>query len=440
MFESATESAVERVRSLTADLAASDGGTDDAERIDLLRALEELKCAAAGAQATVTAAFDASQRARQAAAGAPAARQGAGVAAQVALARRTSPARAQQLVGFAAVVRREMPCTDAALRHGRITERAAISLVQETACVALAERAEVDRRIAGDLDRVELMSERQIVDRARVLVAELDPAAVAERQRRAESERMVSARPAPDTMMWLSALMPVKDGVAVWASLSREADRVRAEGDGRSRGQIMSDSLRDRVLGGGGASGVRSTPALMIDVVVPDSVLLGDDAGCGWVQDYGPVPGRLLRDWIAANAEQGVEQWVRRLYASPRSGQLVAMDSRARLFDGNLATYLRLRDQTCRTPYCNAGIRHLDHVERKVDGGATSATNGQGLCAACNQAKEALGWKARPRPGPDGEHLVEIVTPTGHVYLSHPPRWRVEERGLRVDIFRPAVA
>src|SRR3954453_17923518 len=35
---------------------------DDADRIDRIRALEELKCAAEGAQAELSAAFDASQR------------------------------------------------------------------------------------------------------------------------------------------------------------------------------------------------------------------------------------------------------------------------------------------------------------------------------------------------------------------------------------------
>jgi hypothetical protein len=52
--------------------------------------------------------------------------------------------------------------------------------------------------------------------------------------------------------------------------------------------------------------------------------------------------------------------------------------------------------------------------------GPTSAGNGQGLCEACNYAKEAIGWQARPRPGP--RHTVEVVTPTGHSYLSVAPR------------------
>ena len=47
------------------------GPQTDAERIDTLRRLEVLKCAAEALQAEVTAAFDASQRAEQAAAGIP---------------------------------------------------------------------------------------------------------------------------------------------------------------------------------------------------------------------------------------------------------------------------------------------------------------------------------------------------------------------------------
>ena len=436
MFDQpSTSTAVERVRSLTADLLTAHDGLTDAERIDLLRALEDLKNASAGTQTAVTADLVSSQRAEPAAADEPRARRGRGIPSQVALARRISPARAQQLVGFATVVRREMPCTDTALRTGRITERAALALVQETACLELPARAEVDRRIAGDGDAVELMSEKQVIGTARAMVAELDPAAVAERRRRAEAERRVTTKPAPDTMMWLTTLTTVKDGVSVYAVLRREADRLRAAGDPRSRDQIMTDTLRDRVLG---AEGSASALPLMINVIVPDSVLLGDDDGVGWVQDYGPVPGDLLREWIAQNAEDGVEQFVRRLYASPQTGELVAMDSKATKFDGRLADYLRLRDQTCRTLYCDARIRHLDHVVRKADGGPTSAVNGQGLCETCNQAKEGWRWAARPRPGPNGEHVVEIVTPTGHRYTTRPPTWSIQERGLRVELFHPA--
>jgi hypothetical protein len=67
----------------------------DAERIDLIRGLEELKAAAAGAQAVLTADFDASQRRTQTDAGTRSKDLGKGIVHQVALARRESPHRAQ---------------------------------------------------------------------------------------------------------------------------------------------------------------------------------------------------------------------------------------------------------------------------------------------------------------------------------------------------------
>ena len=170
----------------------------------------------------------------------------------------------------------------------------------------------------------------------------------------------------------------------------------------------------------------------MIDVVVSDSVLLGDDDAFGWVEQYGAVPGDLLRDWIAANAEAGVDQWVRRLFVTPATGALVAMDSKGRRFEGALADYLRLRDRRCRTRYCDAPVRHLDHAEDRADGGPTSAENGQGLCEECNYTKLARGWSARPRPGP--RHTIETVTPTGHRYTSTAPALTVAERGLQIAL------
>lgn len=108
------------------------------------------------------------------------------------------------------------------------------------------------------------------------------------------------------------------------------------------------------------------------------------------------------------------------------------MDSKARVFPRPLADFIELRDQRCRTPWCDAPIRHADHVVAHDDGGPTSAANGQGLCESCNYAKEAFGWAARPHPGPG--HEVETTTPTGHTYRSRAPaliRRRVPRMDLR---------
>ena len=102
-----------------AGLALLDEDVTDAERIEQLRALEELKAAAAAAQARVTAALDESVRAERAARGVPAAERARGIGAQVALARRDSPNRGGRHLGFARALVTEMPHTLAALTDGR---------------------------------------------------------------------------------------------------------------------------------------------------------------------------------------------------------------------------------------------------------------------------------------------------------------------------------
>ena len=88
----------------------------------------------------------------------------------------------------------------------------------------------MDRRVAGDLDVLEAMGDGELVGGSARPAYELDPASFVERRRRAEADRRVTLRPAPDVMAQLSALLPVKDGVAVWAVLA-----ARPTGAGRRR-------------------------------------------------------------------------------------------------------------------------------------------------------------------------------------------------------------
>jgi hypothetical protein len=397
----------------------------DAERVDLLRALEELTCAAAGAQAVVAADFDTSQRAAQAAAGVRPERQGRGVAAQVALARRESPNRGQRHLGLAKVLTSEMPHTLAALRTGRITEWRATLLARETACLSLQDRVTVDRALAGDPEALEAYGEAELVAAARKLAYRLDPHSVVQRRRRAEADRRVTLRPAPDVMSQLSALLPVASGVAVHAALRREADRLRALGDPRSQGQLMADTLVTRITGAtssagtGSAEGGRPVVPVAINLTMSTAALLEGAHDPALLEGHGPIPADLARELIGQSVEAGVKTWLRRLFVKPGTGELIAMDSRSRLFPATLARIIGLRDQTCRTPWCDAPIRHRDHVIPHEDGGPTSAANGQGTCVACNHAKQAPGWRAQPRPGP--RHTVQTTTPTGHTYTSTAP-------------------
>ena len=67
--------------------------------------------------------------------------------------------------------------------------------------------------------------------------------------RGAITDRHVCLRPAPDTMSRLSALLPVAQGVAIYAALCKAADSTLATRGDRTRSQIMADELVTRVTG-----------------------------------------------------------------------------------------------------------------------------------------------------------------------------------------------
>lgn len=487
----------------SAESLAGIAADSDAGLIDRLRCLEELKAAASAAQARVAAAFDASIRTAHAQAGIPTEQQGKGAAAQVALARRESPARGGRILGFAKALTHEMPDTLRALSEGRISEWRATILVRETACLSAENRRLVDHEIAGDPEKLEGLGDGRLLGQIRSLTYRIDQEALVRRAAKAQADRYVSCRPAPDTMTYLTGLLPVAQGVAVFAALSRQADSLRARGDSRGRGQIMADTMVERITGQARAENV----PVEVQLVMTDRTLLAGSAEPAYLSGYGIVPSGWARAVVRKGAglegpsgstpadsaadstddagpagsadtdgsigsagsagstgpggsAAAADIWLRRLYTAPSSGQLIAMDSRARFVPASLARLITARDQTCRTPWCSAPVRHQDHIRPHRRGGATDATNIQGLCEACNHAKEAPGWSALviettvgKVPGPPGnnkdftagthhaedspdrgdqhrqnlrsrgwdEHTVEITTPTGHRYLSTAP-------------------
>ncbi len=404
-------------RELSAALEAP-SGMDDAGRVDAIRALERLGCVVSAAQAQLAAELDASQCAEQVAAGVPRAQRGRGVAAQVAWARRESPHRGQRHLGLARVVPSELPHSWSAWCAGSITEWKVTLIARETACLARHDRLEVDSVVAGDPARLESMGERELVAAVQAAAYRLDPASFVSRRRRAEGDRRVTLRPAPDCMTWLTALLPVRDGVAAYAALTRAADSARSGGDPRGKGQVMADTLVTGILAAR-AGGAPVVP-VALDLVMTDHDLFGTGDEPALLDGFGPIPAELARELVADACTRRERVWLRRLYAHPSTGELVAAEARGRLFPDSLARFIRLRDRTCRTPWCDAPVRHADHALDHALGGATSIANGQGLCEACDYAKQAPGWRARPSPAADG-HQIETTLPTGHRYRSRPP-------------------
>lgn len=385
---------------------------DDAERLAALSELETLRAEVSAAQAVLTAEYVSSQREAMA-------RDGRAfgdrvdvnlraVTAAVARARRISPNRAGHAISLARGLV-GMPHTLDRLWDGDLNEDRAAILVREATILSSEDRAVLDHTLCADPATTGGWGDRVLRRQAVALVCELDAQAAVHRHRLALTQRRVGLRPAADGMVWLTSLLPLPDGVAIRKSLEACADQASAAGDARSRGQLMADTLTARLLDPnavGASTGwdptcwespapqqgpVRPRLPISLRLIMTDQTLL-TGAGVAWLEDE-PVPAETALDLL-----DGVPVEVKRLFTDP-AGALVAMESRSRYFPDGLADLIRIRDRgTCRTPWCDAPIRHTDHMVPHAHGGPTSYANGQGLCVACNQAKHAA--TAQPRAAP----------------------------------------
>ncbi|EUA49799.1 hypothetical protein I553_3764 [Mycobacterium xenopi 4042] len=202
------------------DFAAVDPTADESALVERIAALERLKSAAAAGQARAAAALDALRRSNEADAGVPAAERGRGVASEIALARRDSPPGGRHL-GLAKALVHEMPHTLAALEAGQLSEWRATLIVRESACLDVEDRRALDAELCADMSALDGMGDARIAAAAKDIAYRLNAQAVVDRAAKAASERTVTIRPAPDTMTWVTALLPVAQGVSVYAALKR---------------------------------------------------------------------------------------------------------------------------------------------------------------------------------------------------------------------------
>jgi hypothetical protein len=179
----------------------------------------------------------------------------------------------------------------------------------------------------------------------------------------------------------------------------------------------MADTLVERVTGQANAADVNAE----LQIVMPlDALLDANDHSAAELDGYGPLPADLARDLLVTSEGR---LWWRRLYAAPVGGPLVGGDPHRRHFQGHLRKLILWRDRQCRDPYCDAPIRHIDHIQRYADSGLTVYPNGRGECERGNYAREMPGWKVEQlSSGLDGQpHTIKITTPTGHSYRSRAP-------------------
>ena len=390
------------------------GEVSDADRIDRIARLERLKAAASALQAAESVRFAQSQVEQQIASGVDPRVIGRGIADQLGLACKVSPVEGSRRLGIARALWFDLPQTFQLLAGGEISEFVASLVVSETRHLDSPTRREVDGHIAAA--GISQMGPKAVAACARRQAYRADPQGFVERGRTERKHRRVGLRPAPDTMAVLTGYLPAEQGVACLAALKRHTDTLRAKGDQRTRDQIMADTLVERLTGQTAATDVN----LEVQLLMPlGSLLNPTDHTPAELAGHGPIPAGIARHILGTS--EGCRWW-RRLFTAPNGGPVVGGDPFRRRFDGWLARLIQLRDRTCRDPYCDAPIRHLDHVHRRTDGGPTTLANGRGLCERGNYVRELPGWHIEVVDnGLHGRpHTVTITT--GHSYTSAAPQ------------------
>lgn len=377
---------------------AQDAG---ANRIDAITALDRVVAAAQAEQLTQIAALHKERAAVM--------RLGHGdptvsVMGEIAMARNVGPTAATTQVMTALGLER-LPAVADLFADGVVSLSVVRAVVTESSGLHVDDYVILDGELAPILTGMTTVQARQATARA---VIRIDADAARERATRNRADQRVSMFPDSDGVAILQVRGPAEQILAAFNSLDAHARGLRAAGDGRTRGQIMCQTLVERVTGLTYADGI----GVEVQLVMDAETLLGEDGEPVDLVGYGPISPAVADDLI----ERAPNLSVRRLLVDPVDGTLVAREPRRRHFDAPTRGHLGARDRRCRQPGCDLKIRDHDHILEYADGGPTVVTNGQGLCPRSHQIKVQPGWAVTTQ----GKATI-WTTPTGHTYRSDPP-------------------
>ncbi|MEO6470622.1 MAG: HNH endonuclease [Aeromicrobium sp.] len=323
------------------------------------------------------------------------------VIGELAMSRNISPGAAGTQYGFAVGLAR-LPKVAATFAAGRINEQAARLVVRESTGLDADQAVLLDDALDERLDG---LTARMAGDLARRATIRIDAAAAREREKANRADRHVSLFPDRDGNAILHARGPAELMLAAYKALDAAARTARADGDGRTRGQVMCDELVGRLTD----TTTPKTVNVEIGLVMTMSQLLDTDDNPVHMTGFGPISAALARQIIRS----GGQHWIRRLYTDPIDHSITDCDQKRRRFDGKLARLITYRDDRCRQPGCDSPVRHVDHVIAFHTGGPTTLANGQGLCVRSHTLKHLPGWEVITH-GRD----ICWTTPTGHKYTS----------------------
>ena len=400
MFESV--SSADLLREITAHDYASDPLWEaGASRIEAIKGLDRLICAAQAEQLSQIAALRQERRELMPLGSAD---PSLSVIGEVAMARNISPSAAGTQFGMAMGLQ-QLPQVFGLFRDGIIGESVARAVVRESESLDVDDFVVLDAEIAPRLPGLPHVKAAMATRRA---VIRIDVEAARARAERNRADCRITLCPEPDGVAVLRVRGPAEQLTAVYDTLDAWAQGLRSTGDQRTGGQIMVQTLVERITGLAHADSVEVEIGLVMDA----ATLVGAGDEPVDLAGYGPISPDVADDLIA----RARHVTVRRLLTDPVDGTLLARDPRRRRFDGPLASHIRSRDQRCRQPGCDCRIRDIDHIKAYETGGPTTEHNGQGLCKRSHTIKHQPGWSVTAQ----GKATI-WTTPTGHTYRSDPP-------------------
>jgi hypothetical protein len=315
---------------------------------------------------------------------------------------------AETLVANSSLLVRVLPSTLDALGKGDITLRHAERVCEHIVLIPDEARADFEATL---LDYAKQHSVAQTEHRGRILRERLHPETIAERKAKCAADRSVHVDPAPDGMAWLSAYLPAEQALAIDDRLDALAAGMKTATEQRTLTQLRADAFADLLIDGTAGELGRGVRAKVL-VTVPVLTLMGLEEQPGTLDGYGPIDADTARV-LAANAPSFT-----RLLTHPETGAVLSVGRDRYSVPADLRTWLQVRDETCRHPFCRRQARKcdIDHTFGWHAGGRTDHDNLAHLCEKHHRLKHQTGWRAKQLPG----GVLEWTSPSGRTYLTQP--------------------
>ena len=358
-----------------------------------------------------------------------------GAASLVALSRRRSPDGFRSYLVKCRILAEDTPYLAERFALGELTESQAMAILGPLRDVNAEQRQEFDRLFSQNPDMFESQGTKQISETVQCFTLKYASDEQCKKTKKAEEGRYVKFRRG-ENCIHISGRLPVIAGTAMQMHLRQESFRIVKSGDSRTREQIKADLLTTYMLAG---QPEKMPLKLNVGLIMTDKTLFVGEREPAYLEGYGFVPSQFARELVAGDSIDTAQNFqdlegppledyikrletfpeLQRIYTAPGDTELVAMDSKARVFPDGLRRFVRIRDRHCRTPFCNGLVDEIDHVVQHYLGGPTDVENAAGRCSTCNKAKESPGWvEVVALKGP---HAIRISPLTTLSYVSKAP-------------------